>query len=66
MYLFTTIQGELLNMAVFFWYLGKSDLSVQLRTLDKSHFSRYQKSTAMFNWSPCTYMQRYRLMSMMN
>ena len=41
-----------------FWYLEKSDLTrvgyctrVQC-TLDKSIFTRYEKNTAMFNWSP--------------
>ena len=36
------VQGDQLNMAVFFWYLEKSSL-----------FKRYQKNTAMFNQSPC-------------
>ena len=49
------IQGEQLNIAVFFWYLGKSDFvckRVQQRTPDKSRFTRYLKNTATFNWSP--------------
>ena len=25
---------------------------IQWRTLDKSPYTRYQKNTAMFNWSP--------------
>ena len=53
------IQGDQLKMAVFFWYLEKGDLPsvhmyVQWRTLDESLYTRYQKNTAMFNWSPCT------------
>ena len=53
----TKVKGDELNMAVSFWYLGKSDLSslhvytVQFCTL----FPRYKKNTAMFNWSPCTH-----------
>ena len=47
-----------MNMAVFFWYLGKSDLSsagylLYTRTLDKSLFSWYNKHTTMYDWSPC-------------
>ena len=45
------IHGDQLNMAMFFWYLVKSDLSIQPTS---SHFFlRYQKNTAIFNWSPC-------------
>ena len=52
------IQGDQLNMAAFFWYLVKSYLSMQCTllftfSLDKSLFTRYQKKTAMFNWSTC-------------
>ena len=44
-----------------FWHLVRSDLSwvryytLYTSTLDKSLFTLYQKHTAMFNWSPCTY-----------
>ena len=53
-----TVQGDQLNMDVFFWYLGENGLStvhvyVQWRILNKSLFTRYQKNTAMFSWSPC-------------
>ena len=35
----TGLQGDQFNMAVIFWYLGKSDLSsVQWRTLGPSHY----------------------------
>ena len=44
------MQSDQLNMAVCFWYLGKSYLSictrVQWRTLDKSLYISYQKNTA--------------------
>ena len=46
-----------LNMAVFFWYLGKSDLS-RLQMYSSVHwitFTRYHKNTAMFNRSSCTW-----------
>ena len=33
MLIFISIQGDQLNMAVFFWFLGKSDLSTVQRTL---------------------------------
>ena len=46
------IQPEQMNMAVFFWYLVQSTL-LYTRKLDKSRFTRYQKHTAMYNWS-CT------------
>ena len=49
------MHGDQFNMAVFFWYLGKSDLpSVQWRTPDNSLYTRYHKNTDMFNWSPCS------------
>ena len=48
------IQGDQLNMAVFFWYTVKSDLfSVRYCThvyTDNALNTRYQKNTAMFNW----------------
>ena len=45
------VQGEQLNMTVFFWYFVKSDMSsVRRCTLDKSQDT---KNTALFNWSPC-------------
>ena len=53
------IQGDQLNIAACFWYLVKSNLSslnvyISVHwTLDKSLFTKYQKNTAMFNWSPC-------------
>ena len=40
----------------FFWYLKKRLVQFTLPytcRLNKSHFTRYQKNTAMFNWSPC-------------
>ena len=44
-------------MAVMFWYLVKGDFSsvryhVHAKTVE-SFFTRYQKLTAMYNWSPC-------------
>ena len=48
------IQTGQINMAVFFWYLVKSDLScvgcctVYTRTLDKSLYTRYQKHRSMY------------------
>ena len=53
--IFVHIQGDQLNMALCFWYRRKRRL-VQCTllytcTLEKS---RYQKNTAMFNWSPCS------------
>ena len=52
------VQGDQLNMAIFFCYVVKSDLSmvystVYTRTLDKSLITRYKKHTDMYNWSPC-------------
>ena len=52
------IQDDQINKAVFFWYLVKRDLSsvrycTYTCTLDKSRFPRYQKNSAMLNWSPC-------------
>ena len=54
------VQGDQLNMAVFLWYLEKSDLSsVRVYpTLDKSLFTRNQKNTAMLIWSGCTIMKQ--------
>ena len=50
----TTIQGKQLNMAMFFWYIVKSDFSslhVYIRVhWDKSLYVRYQENMAMFNW----------------
>ena len=46
-------------MAVFLWYLVKSDLSsLHLYsgvhwTVDMLLYARYHKNTVMFNWSPC-------------
>ena len=53
------VQGDQLNMAVFFRYLEKSDLSsvhvYMWLTLDISSYilTWYQNNTAMFNWPPC-------------
>ena len=44
-------------MAVFFWYFIKSDLfSVRYIHVytGKVNFAKYERNTAMFNWSPCT------------
>ena len=52
---YVQVQGDQLNMVVFFWHLVKGDLSsIRYRTLDKSLFTRYPKNTVIFNWSPCT------------
>ena len=46
-------------MAVFFWHLVKNDLSIVCFlklvqcTLQNLLFTRYQKHTPMYNWSPC-------------
>ena len=52
------VHGDQLYMDVCYWYHVKGDLyssdttqciyTVQLRTLDKSLFTRYQKNTTMF------------------
>ena len=46
---FTEIQSDQINMTVCFWYRVVKLLYT--RTLDNSLFTRYQKHTAMFNWS---------------
>ena len=58
---FFFLFGDQLNMAACFWYLVKSYVSgrhvyiVAIHwTVDKSLFTRYLKTTAMFNWSPRT------------
>ena len=42
---------------VFFWYPVKSDLSIVRFSVQpytgQFTFTRYQKHTAMYNWSPC-------------
>ena len=45
------IQLDQIKIAVFFWYLVKSDLSSVYPYIRQVTF--YQKHTAMFNWSPC-------------
>ena len=51
-------QPDQIYVAVFFCYLVKSGLGqctlLYTRTLNKSRFARYQKYTAMHNWSPCS------------
>ena len=50
------VQGDQLNMTVFFWYIVESDLSRVrhcTRYTVQVTFSRYKKQ-AMFNWSPIT------------
>ena len=48
------IQGVKINMAVFFWYFVKCELtSVLYCTV--SLLPMYQKNTVIFNWSPCMY-----------
>ena len=54
------IQGDQLNMAVFFWYLLKCDLcsarySTRVHLINNFLHGTAEKSTAMFNWSPCSY-----------
>ena len=46
------VQGDQLNMAVFFWYIANS-VQCTCAVAYKSLFTRYQKITAMFIWSPC-------------
>ena len=49
-------------MAVWFWYFRKSDTGVRYSTVAyKSRFTRYQKNTAMYNWSPCRYAHSFAL-----
>ena len=43
------LQGDQLNMAVYFWYLAKRDLS-SVHMYKSIHLTRPQKNTAMFNW----------------
>ena len=61
------VQGDLLNMAVYFWYLVKSEASVRfstyssLQVLPDSYtgrvtFYKVPENTAMFNLSSCLYM----------
>ena len=46
------IQGDQLNMDMYFLYLVKSDLSsVYVYSSVKSLSTRYQKNTVMLNWS---------------
>ena len=57
---FFILQGDLLYIPVFSWYLVKSDANVRYCTvantvLDKSRFTRYQKNTVMYNCSPGTF-----------
>ena len=58
------VQPDQINMAVLFWYLAKCDLStvqcklLVTRKLEKSLFTRYQKHTAKYNWSPCNYVKQ--------
>ena len=51
------IQGDQINIDVFFWHLAKVTGSVYatvyLFTTGKSLFSRYKKHTDMYNLSPC-------------
>ena len=54
--LFRKVQGDQLNMAVFFGNFVKVTCPCTLLrtcTLEKALFTRYQKNTAMFIWSPC-------------
>ena len=46
------LQTGQINMAMFVLYLIKSDASVRYCILAKSRFTRYQKHTAIYNWSP--------------
>ena len=52
------LQGDYLNMSVLFWHIAKSDNCPVYRghssvDFKSPNFTRYQKNTAMFNWSPC-------------
>ena len=52
------LQGAEINMAVFFWYRVKCDLSrVRYCTVAYTSvtFYNYQNDTAMFIWAPCTW-----------
>ena len=54
------LQGDRLNMVVFLWYLAKIDFSsVYMYISVHGHvtFIKYSKDTAMFNWSPCTFLR---------
>ena len=58
------IQGDQLNMVVFFWYLEKSDLSsvdVYSSLYWWAIFYKVPKKHAMFNWSPCMSHQLWKL-----
>ena len=55
-FIMVQIQGDQRKMAVFFWYLVKRvtcPASVPTEHVQKSLYTRYQKNTAMFNWSHC-------------
>ena len=71
-YLFTKLQGDQLNMAVFYsGTLKKVTCPVYTCSvayiLDKPLYVRYKKNTAKFNWSPCRsfcgagYMMRFAI-----
>ena len=50
------IQGDPLNMSVFFWYLKMiylCSVTVYVREHLKSHILQCIRNTAMLNWSPC-------------
>ena len=60
------VQSDQINMVMFFWYLVKSDFSIvsyckNSCTLDRPLFTRYQKQTAMLNWSPNRYIAPEKL-----
>ena len=46
---------EAIHFFVFFWYFVKSDL-FNVRYI-KVNFTKYERNTAMINWSPCTIYQ---------
>ena len=58
-YTYIYIQGDQLNMDVFFWYLEKSDLTSVGYCTRVHCISRFlqgnRKNTAMLNWSPNIY-----------
>ena len=50
------VQGDQLNMAVYFWYLVKSDVKCTLlySIVHWSLVTRYQKYTTIYSWSVVT------------
>ena len=58
------IQGDRLNMAVFFWLFVNVDLSsVRVHTVQKPSLDKEPEKQTMLNWSPCNMRKLYNLHS---